>query len=163
MLSFTAGILAPSLVVWSSKDSRQQTYKVFEQLFNILRFPYKRYTYLILYWRPPIDKFEHNLKGCFFAIISIYINRKNNRTAPNEAVLKRNDTIYQPKDVADSRSNGITIIQPNKRKETKNDKASPMGYRSRVHKVQGQQNGRYVFHLLMVLFITLSYQHWHYF
>ena len=145
MLSFTSGILAPSLVVWSSKDSRQQTYKVFEQLFNIVRFPFKRYTYQIfskvLIFQLLILSFQYNLEGVF-AISSIYIYRKNNRTAPVDAVGKRNDLIHQPKGVADSRSHTITIIQPNKRKETKTDEALSIGYRSRVHKVEGQQNGR---------------------
>ena len=49
MLSFTSGILAPSLVVWSSKDSRQQTCKVLGQLFNPITFPFKRYIYLIFF------------------------------------------------------------------------------------------------------------------
>ena len=80
----------------------------------------------------------------FFAIVHISIHRKINRTAPGDAVLKRNDIIYQPKDVVDSRSNAITIIQPNKPKDTKNDEASPTGCRSqrKVHIVQGQQNGK---------------------
>ena len=72
----------------------------------------------------------------------IYICRQNNRIKPKDAVLKRNDIIYQPKDVADSRSNRLRIIQPNKPKDTKNDETSSIAYRSRGNTVQGQQNGR---------------------
>ena len=72
----------------------------------------------------------------------IYICRQNNRIKPKDAVLKRNDIIYQAKDVADSRSNRLRIIQPNKPKDTKNDETSSIAYRSRGSTVQGQQNGR---------------------
>ena len=66
----------------------------------------------------------------------IYICRQNNRIKPKDAVLKRNDIIYQPKDVADSRSNRL------KTKDTKNDETSSIAHRSRGNTVQGQQNGR---------------------
>ena len=72
----------------------------------------------------------------------IYICRQNNRIKPKDAVLKRNDIIYQAKDVADSRSNRLRIIQPNKPKDTKNDETSSIACRSRGNTVQGQQNGR---------------------
>ena len=72
----------------------------------------------------------------------IYICRQNNRIKPKDAVLKRNDIIYQPKDVTDSRSNRLRIIQPNKPKDTKNDETSSIAHRSRGNTVQGQQNGR---------------------
>ena len=77
----------------------------------------------------------------------IYICRQNNRIKPDDAVSKRSDIIYQPKDAAGSRSNRLRIIQPNKPKDTKNDETSSIAYRSRGNAVESQQNGRYIFYL----------------
>ena len=53
MLSFTVGILSPSLVIWSSNDARQQTYKVLRNTFGKIKSCCKRYEVLI--------KFNENL------------------------------------------------------------------------------------------------------
>ena len=54
MLSFTVGILSPSLVIWSSNDARQQTYKVLRNTFGKIKTCCKRYEVVIKFYETVI-------------------------------------------------------------------------------------------------------------